>query len=207
MFSTNINSTCCKYNKFYFCKKWTLHVLNKVITMKYHSHIVIFLNMFPFITPVVKKQLLFRMTIIVKYVELLTCRGQNVEKNITEIIGRTHQDMLTSAVSKVVAKECETICKRGSGALLQDRTYDGIFQFSWDKFHKEVVVKAPNTLKIISSAISSIPVVPSEKKFLNIMNTVASALHARSQEMSSLHYQIGFILTRGTYKQKVSQEL
>lgn len=115
--------------------------------------------------------------------------------------------MLTSAVSKVVAKECETICKRGSGALLQDRTCDGIFQFSWDKFHKEVVVKAPNTLKIISSAISSIPVVPSEKKFLNIMNTVASALHARSQEMSSLHYQIGFILTRGTCKQKASQEL
>lgn len=132
------------------------------------------------------------------------CRGQNVERNIIEIIGRSHQDVLTTAVSKLVAKECETICKRGSGALLQDRAYDGIFQFSWDKFHKEIEVKAPNTLKIISSTISNIPVVPTEKKFLCIMSTVASALHGRSQEMSSLHYQIGFILTRGTCKQKVS---
>ena len=82
---------------------------------------------------------------------------------------------------------------------MQDRTYAGIFQFTWDKFHKEIVIKAPNTLKVISSTNNT-----PDKKLLITMHKVASALHGRSQDMSSLHYQIGFILTRGTCKQKVS---
>lgn len=130
-------------------------------------------------------------------------RGQNVEKCIIDIISKSHPETLTSATSNIISAECEAICKRGSGSILQDRSYSGIFNFHWDKFHDEIQLKAPQTLKVISSALNNIPIAPGEKKYTTLMHIISMALHGRNQEMSSIHYQIGFILTHGACKQRV----
>lgn len=52
--------------------------------------------------------------------------------------------------------------------------------------------------------ISDTVVQPKEKKYLHIMQSVALALHGRSEQMSCLQYQIGFILLHGACKQRVS---
>lgn len=121
-------------------------------------------------------------------------RRQNVEKCILEIISKSDPDLVSSAASKIVSNECQNMCKRGSGSILQEKSYNSIFKFTWDDFNKEIQIKAPNTLKIISSMISDTVVQPKEKKYLHIMQSVAPALHGRSEQMSCLQYQIGFIL-------------
>ena len=78
-----------------------------------------------------------------------------------------------------------------------------IREFQWDKFHTELQLRAPNTLKVTSSTISNIPVIPGEKKFTQLLLNIANVFHSRNQEMSSLHYQIVLILTHGSCKQKV----
>lgn len=130
-------------------------------------------------------------------------RGQNVEKCIIDIIGKSGPDHITSLASKIVSDECAKLCKRGSGTVLQENSYEGIFSFSWDKFYTEIQIRAPHTLKLVSVVCNTV-VEPSEKKFKYIMQTVASGLHGRSQEMSCQHYQIGFILAHGGCKQRVS---
>ena len=134
-------------------------------------------------------------------------RGQNVEKCILDIIAESRPDLVASSASKIVSTECQGLCRRGSGSILQDKAYESIFSFSWDKFNQELQIRAPHTLRIISSMISDITVPPEEKKYLHIMQTVSDALHGRSEQMSSLHYQIGFILTHGGCKQRVSKKL
>lgn len=126
-----------------------------------------------------------------------------MEKCIIDILSKSHPDLITSATSTLVASECETICKRGSGTTIQDRSYTGIFEFKWDKFHEELRLKAPNTLKVVSSTISSIPLNPGEKKFTQLLANIANVFHSRNQEMSLLQYQIGLVLTHGSCKQKV----
>ncbi|OWF47690.1 hypothetical protein KP79_PYT01282 [Mizuhopecten yessoensis] len=72
-----------------------------------------------------------------------------------------------------------------------------MMEFTWDKFYEELQIRAPNILKVVSAIESDIPMQVSGKKFLHILHTVASGLHGRSQEMSALHYQVGFILVHG----------
>lgn len=71
-------------------------------------------------------------------------------------------------------------------------------------FHKELQLRAPNILQVIASAVCDVPVKVEDKKFAHILHSVASVLHGRSAEMSSLHYQIGFILAHGGCTQRVS---
>lgn len=104
---------------------------------------------------------------------------------------------------KVVSKECQRLCKRGSGSILQTKSYDSIFRFTWDELNKEIQIRAPNMLQIVSSIISDTVIPPTEKKYVHLMNTVATALHGRSDQMSCLQYQVGFILTHGACKQRV----
>lgn len=61
-------------------------------------------------------------------------RGQNVEKCIIDIIGKSGPDHITSLASKIVSEECTKLCKRGSGTVQQENSYEGIFSFSWDNF-------------------------------------------------------------------------
>lgn len=69
--------------------------------------------------------------------------------------------------------------------------------FTWDKFNKELDIRVPNVLRIVSSIVSDIPPMIGEKKYMNILYTVASGLHGRSMEMSGLHYTIAFVLVHG----------
>ncbi|VDI19247.1 Hypothetical predicted protein [Mytilus galloprovincialis] len=64
-----------------------------------------------------------------------------------------------------------------------------------------------STLKVISSALNNIPIAPGEKKYTTLMHIISMALHGRNQEMSSIHYQIGFILTHGACKQRDIERL
>lgn len=129
-------------------------------------------------------------------------RNVNVEKIIVDIVSKTHPELITAAAAGIVSTECEAICKRGSGTILQNQSFSGIFEFQWDEFHNELLLKAPNTLKIVSSTFSSIPLTPEDKKFNQLLFTMGNVLHGRSQEMSSLHYQIALLLTHGACKQK-----
>ena len=131
-------------------------------------------------------------------------RGQNVERCIIHILKKTSPKDVVSAASEILSLECKTICKRGSGSILQDRSYDGILSFSWDKLHEEIAIRAPHTLHIISSMICDIRPPREHGKFLHVMHSIATVLHSRSQEMSALHYQVGFILAHGGCTQRVS---
>lgn len=127
-----------------------------------------------------------------------------MENCILDIISKSDPELISSAASKIVSKECQNLCKRGSGSILQEKSYDSIFKFTWDEFNKEIQIKAPHALKIISSMISDTVIQPREKKYLHIMQSVVLALHGRSEQMSCLQYQIGFILLHGACKQRVS---
>lgn len=65
------------------------------------------------------------------------------------------------------------------------------------------IIRAPSILEVIQSAVSDVPVSIGEKKFIHLMLTVATALHGRCQEMSSLHFQLAFILAHGGCTQRV----
>lgn len=131
------------------------------------------------------------------------CRGQNVDKCILDILSNSVPELVSSAASKIVSKECQRLCKRGSGSILQTKSYDSIFRFTWDELNKEIQIRAPNMLQIVSSIISDTVIPPTEKKYVHLMNTVATALHGRSDQMSCLQYQVRFILTHGACKQRV----
>lgn len=75
--------------------------------------------------------------------------------------------------------------------------------FTWDEFHKELEIRAPNLLKVVSAVVSDIPVAPAEKKFMHILHTIATGFHGRSQEMSGLHYCTAFLLVHGGCTQRV----
>lgn len=72
------------------------------------------------------------------------CRGQNVDKCILDILSNSVPELVSSAASKIVSKECQRLCKRGSGSILQTKSYDSIFRFTWDELNKEIQIRAPN---------------------------------------------------------------
>ena len=75
--------------------------------------------------------------------------------------------------------------------------------FTWDKLHKELHIRAPNRLKVISSVVSDVHVAPKEMRFMHILHKVATGCHGHSQEMSGLHYGIAFLLVHGECIQRV----
>jgi hypothetical protein len=130
-------------------------------------------------------------------------RNKNVEKCIVDVLCKSHPEHVVSGAADIVSKECKDLCKRGSGSVLREKSYEGIFSFDWNKFYDEIHIKAPNTLKIVSSTISDFSITPGQPKFLHLMQSVASQLHSRNVEMSAVHYQIGIILAHGECKKRV----
>lgn len=122
-------------------------------------------------------------------------RNQNVINCILEIICKSDPTSTATVASKLINRECEGLCKRGTGSILQDTSYKGLFDFTWDDFRKEIQIQAPNTLKIISATVCNPTITPTPKKQLCILPTFASGVHGRFQEMSN--YQIGLILAHG----------
>ena len=115
----------------------------------------------------------------------------------------SNPDYVVTAAAKVVHAETRDMCKRNSGSLLQNKDHSSIMSFTWDKLHKELQIRAPNLLKVISAVVSDVPVAPMEKKFMHILHTVATGCHGHSQEMSGLHYGIAFLLVHGGCTQRV----
>ncbi|XP_062600399.1 uncharacterized protein LOC134262037 [Saccostrea cucullata] len=125
------------------------------------------------------------------------CRSENVEQTVLCLLVKENPRVVVNAAAKVVSEESRELCKQNSNSLLQMKDQESLMSFTWDKFYKELEIRAPNLLRVVSSIVSDIPTVIGEKKYMNILHTVASGLHGRSMEMSGLHYSIAFVLVHG----------
>ncbi|CAC5374739.1 unnamed protein product [Mytilus coruscus] len=105
------------------------------------------------------------------------------DSNDGEIEKHQPDDLVTGAAA-VILKECKELSRKNSGSILQDKIHNGVLTFTCDKFHKELSLRAPNVLKVVSSRISDVPVSPGEKPFIHIMNTEPLAQHSRYNQMS-----------------------
>lgn len=122
------------------------------------------------------------------------CKSENVEQTVISLLVK---EKTRDAAAKVVSEEARQLCKRNSNSILMKKDQESLMSFTWDKFNKELEIRAPNVLRIVSSIVSDIPPMIGEKKYMNILHTVASGLHGRSTEMSGLHYTIAFVLVHG----------
>ena len=66
----------------------------------------------------------------------------------------TDPDEIIDTAASLVAGECRSLCKRYSGSILQDRSFEGVFQFSWEKLENELQLRAPKFLHILSYAVT-----------------------------------------------------
>lgn len=105
--------------------------------------------------------------------------GKNVERSIVDIIRKHKPEEVSSGAASVVANECKELCCKNSNSVLQARAHHEILYFTWDKLHQELTLRAPNTLRIVSSMLSDVPLSPEGKPFLNLMHTISMALHSR----------------------------
>nr|XP_034298978.1 uncharacterized protein LOC109620531 isoform X1 [Crassostrea gigas] len=123
--------------------------------------------------------------------------GKNVERSIVDIIRKHKPEEVSSGAASVVADECKELCFKNSNSVLQARAHHDILSFTWDKFHQELTLRAPNTLRIVSSMLSDVPLSPEGKPFLNLMHTISMAIHSRYNQMSLTQYLCGFVLMHG----------
>lgn len=134
-------------------------------------------------------------------------KSDNVEKTVLDVLTISNPEEVVAAAANIVNAESKELCKRNSGSLLQKKDHASLMSFTWDKFHKELEIRAPNLLKVVSAVVSDIPVAPTEKKFMHILHTIATGFHGRSQEMSGLHYCTAFLLVHGGCTQRDIQRL
>lgn len=83
---------------------------------------------------------------------------QDVKDSLLRIIVTKRPDSVVSAAASLINSGCENICKRNSGEILRDKTNEKIMQFSLDKLHRELQLKAPYLLKVFSATVSPVPV-------------------------------------------------
>ena len=134
----------------------------------------------------------------------LIFHNRQVEKGILHLLKSTNPNELVAEAATVVANECKDLCKRNSGSVLQDRTHAGILTFSWDKFHKELQIRAPCLLMIVSTMISDVPVPVPSTTLCQVLFSVGLILHGRFREMTALQYLVGMILLHGGCTHKVN---
>lgn len=120
-----------------------------------------------------------------------------MEQTVISLLVKEKPREVVDAAATVVSEEARELCKRNSNSILMKKDQESLMSFTWDKFNKELEIRAPNVLRIVSSIVSDIPPEIGEKKYMNILHTVASGLHGRSMEMSGLHYTIAFVLVHG----------
>lgn len=89
-------------------------------------------------------------------------KSDNVEKTVLDVLATSNPDDVVMAATKIVQAETKAICKRNSGSLLLKKDHDSMMTFTWNKFHKDLEVRAPNLLRVISAVVSDVPVAPSE---------------------------------------------
>lgn len=120
-----------------------------------------------------------------------------MEQTVISLLVKEKPREVVDAAAKVISEEARELCQRNSNSILMKKDQESLMSFTWDKFNKELEIRAPNVLRIVSSIVSDIPPMIGEKKYMNILHTVASGLHGRSTEMSRLHYTIAFVLVHG----------
>ncbi|XP_053390808.1 uncharacterized protein LOC128553656, partial [Mercenaria mercenaria] len=130
--------------------------------------------------------------------------NENVEKKLLTILKSTCPEDVVSCAASIIQSECASICKRKSAFVLNDKSYNGIMQFSWDTLHQQLLLGAPNTLQIVSSMASNdIPMSVPSKEFHHVLFAIGIALHARNREMTTLQYLNGMVLLHGGCTQRV----
>lgn len=130
-------------------------------------------------------------------------RDQDVEDSLLRIVVTVRPDLVVSAAANLINSERENICNRNSGGILRDKTHENIMQFTWDKLHRELQLKAPYLLKVFSAAVSPIPVSISDSKLHHALLSAGICLQGRSREMTTLQYLLGFVMLHGSCTQKV----
>lgn len=123
------------------------------------------------------------------------CKSENVEQAVISLLVKEKPREVVDAAAKVVSEEARELCKRNSNSILIKKDHEGLTSFTWD-LNKELEIRAPNVLRIVSSMVSDITPKIGQKKYMNILHTVASGLHGHSTEMSGLYY-IAFVLVHG----------
>lgn len=123
--------------------------------------------------------------------------GEKMLKDQLLILRKHKPEEVSSGAASVVADECKELCFKNSNSVLQARAHHDNLSFTWDKFHQELTLRAPNTLRIVSSMLSDVPLSPEGKPFLNLMHTTSMALHSRYNQMSLTQYLCGFVLMHG----------
>lgn len=90
-------------------------------------------------------------------------KSDKVEKTVLDVLTISNPDEVVAAAANIVNVESKELCKRNSGSLLQKKDHVSLMSFTWDKFHKELEIRAPNLLKVVSAIVSDIPVAPAER--------------------------------------------
>lgn len=105
-------------------------------------------------------------------------QSDKVEKTVLDVLTISNPDEVVASAANIVNAESKEVCKRNSGSLLQ-KDHASLKSFTWDKFHKELEIRAPNLLKVVSAVVRDVPVAPAEKKFMHILHTIATVIHGR----------------------------
>ncbi|XP_048770593.2 uncharacterized protein LOC125676812 [Ostrea edulis] len=121
----------------------------------------------------------------------------NVEQTIVNHLCSSNPEVVTNGVSRVVMKEAQTLCKRGSGSILQSKNFKDFFQFKWEQMKEELRRRCPTILTLLSAVVSDKELSSESKGFIHIMVSAAIALHGRNQEMSFSQYMTALVLTHG----------
>ena len=127
-----------------------------------------------------------------------------MDNTIVSTLCNSNPKAVIEGVKKLIEAESSSVCRRGSGTALQQKQYEDYLNFSWETVQSDLQNRCPNIMSIINAMVHSPPPVIREKAFFHVMFSSAIGLHGRSQEMSSLHYMVAFILARGGCTQRVS---
>lgn len=103
---------------------------------------------------------------------------KNVEKGLLDILQCSDREQVAACAANIVQSECMNICKRQAVFALNDKTYKGIMEFSWDNLYQNLLIGAPNTLRIISAMVTNtIPLHVPSKEFHHVLFAIGKHTH------------------------------
>lgn len=76
-----------------------------------------------------------------------------MEQTVISLLVKEKPREVVDAAAKVVSKEARELCKRNSNSILMKKDQESLMSFTWDKFNKELEIRAPNVLRIVSSIV------------------------------------------------------
>lgn len=71
-----------------------------------------------------------------------------MEQTVISLLVKEKPREVVDAAAKVVSKEARELCKRNSNSILMKKDQESLMSFTWDKFNKELEIRAPNVLRI-----------------------------------------------------------